>query len=116
MSSRDTRAAGSRGSASTRDQTIQRDDIVNLFGTPDHSEGSVNEPRLQVEHGFEFNEKWIYDRPRNEPTRPRARVIYWQRYDFVGCVRVEQDGSVAHENASDLLRWLGTEGHQSQEP
>ena len=45
-----------------------------LFGTPDETEGSVNEPRLQVEHGLEFNEKWTYDRPRHEPTRPRARV------------------------------------------
>jgi hypothetical protein len=93
------------------DRTIQRDDVVSLFGTPDQTEGSVNEPRLQAEHGFEFNEKWIYNRPRREPTRPRARVIYWQRYDFVGCVRVEQDGRVVPESPSDLLRRRGEGGH-----
>ena len=84
--------------------SIERDDVVGRFGTPDHTIGSVNEPELQVEHGFEFNEKWIYDRPRREPTRPRARVIYWQRYDFVGSVRIEQDGQVVRESPSDLLR------------
>ena len=89
------------------DPTIRRDDVVDLFGTPDHTAGSVNEPRLEVEHGLEFNEKWIYDRPRSEPTRPRARVIYWQRYDFVGSVRIEQDGRVVPESPSDLLKRHG---------
>ena len=91
--------------------TILRDDVVALFGTPDHTAGSVNEPRLQVEHGIEFNEKWVYDRPHREPTRPRARVIYWQRYDFVGCVRIEQDGHLVRESASDLLRRRGEGDH-----
>jgi hypothetical protein len=59
---------------------------------------------LQVEHGFEFNEKWIYERPRREPTRPRARVIYWQRYDFVGSVRIQENGQVVPESPADLLR------------
>jgi len=86
------------------DPTIRRDDVVGLFGTPDQTAGSVNEPRLQVEHGIEFNEKWVYDRPRHEPTRPRARMIYWQRYDFVGSVRIEQDGRVVPESPVDLLR------------
>jgi hypothetical protein len=107
----DTAAPSSGGSTLAGGQIIQRDDVVSLFGTPDHSEGSVNEPRPQVEHGFEFNEKWIYDRPRREPTRPRARVIYWQRYDFVGCVRIEQDGHVVPESVSDLLRRRGKENH-----
>jgi len=103
--------AGVTGSEPAGEHTIQRDDVVDRFGTPDQTIGSVNEPRLQVEHGMEFNEKWIYDRPLHEPTRPRARVIYWQRYDFVGCVRIEQDGRVVPESASDLLRRRGKQGH-----
>jgi hypothetical protein len=106
---------GARGASSGKStaggQTIERDDVVSLFGTPDRTEGSVNEPRLRVEHGFEFNEKWTYDRPRREPTRPRARVIYWQRYDFVGCVRIELDGHVVPESPSDLLRRRDAGGH-----
>lgn len=90
------------GAAVSSEPTIDRDEIVSLFGTPDHTTGSVNEPRLQVEHGIEFNERWVYDRPRHEPTRPRARMIYWQRYDFVGCVRVEQDGQVIRESPAEL--------------
>ena len=101
-----TGAAAGR-SASASGPRIQRDDVVGLFGTPDQTDGSVNEPVLQVEHGFEFNEKWVYDRPRREPTRPRARLIYWQRYDFVGCVRIEQDGHVVPESPSDLLHRRG---------
>jgi len=97
-------AARPVGPAGTGGPTIQRDDVVALFGTPDQTDGSVNEPRLQVEHGIQFNEKWVYDRPLHEPTRPRARVIYWQRYDFVGCVRIEQDGQVVPESPSDLQR------------
>jgi len=106
-----TGAAGAgAGSAAASARGIQRDEVVALFGTPDQTAGSVNEPELQVEHGFEFNEKWVYDRPRREPTRPRARVIYWQRYDFVGCVRIEPDGRVVPENPSDL-RQRRRDGH-----
>jgi hypothetical protein len=83
---------------------VHRDDIVQLFGTPDETVGSVNEPRTHVEHGIEFNEKWVYRWPRNEPTRPRARAIYWKRYDFVASVRIEQDGSEVPEDPADLLR------------
>lgn len=102
-----TGAATGAGAVAAGAPTIRRDDVVELFGTPDQTAGSVNEPRLQVEHGFQFNEKWIYDRPRREPTRPRARVIYWQRYDFVGCVRIEPDGRVVPESPAELLRRRG---------
>lgn len=94
-------------SPTARPAAIGRDDVVQLFGTPDETVGSVNEPRLRVEHGVEFNEKWVYDWPRNEPTRPRARVIYWQRYGFVASFRVEQDGHLVRESAEDLLRHRG---------
>ena len=99
------------GLAPSGEPSIQRDDVVERFGTPDQTEGSVNEPQVQVEHGIAFNEKWVYDRPLHEPARPRARVIYWQRYDFVGCVRIEQDGRVVPESASDLLQHRGAGRH-----
>jgi hypothetical protein len=111
MSDGETMDARTGGSASPGGPTIRRDDVVDLFGTPDHTTGSVNEPRLQVEHRIEFNEKWVYDQPRREPTRPRARVIYWQRYDFVGCVRIEQDGRAVRETPADLLRRRGEGSH-----
>lgn len=83
-------------------EQLRRNDIVRLFGTPDHTVGSVNEPRLTIEHGIEFNEKWVYDKPRHEPSRPRQRLIYWQRYDLVGALRVEQDGHLVPESPSEL--------------
>ncbi|MEW6272435.1 MAG: hypothetical protein AB1689_24395 [Thermodesulfobacteriota bacterium] len=93
---------------------IDRNDIVRLFGTPNETVGSVNEPRLQHHDGFEFNEVWIYDRPRNEPSQPRARRIYWQRYDFLASERVERDGHVVRESEDELLARLaegGSGGH-----
>lgn len=84
------------------DKPLRRNEIVRLFGTPDQTIGSVNEPRLSVEHGLEFNEKWIYERPAGEPSRPRQRIIYWQRYDLVGALRVEQDGHLEPESAAEL--------------
>lgn len=87
---------------SETETALSRNEIVRLFGTPDHTIGSVNEPRLTVEHGIEFNEKWIYDKPPHEPSRPKRRVVYWQRYDLVGALRVEQDGHLVPESASEL--------------
>ncbi|GBD25221.1 hypothetical protein HRbin30_00536 [bacterium HR30] len=73
--------------------SIRRNDVVKLFGTPDRTEGSVNEPREREENGFRFNERWLYKRPRNDPARAYERVIYWHRYDFVGsCIRRSPDG------------------------
>lgn len=82
---------------------VTRNEIVRLFGTPDETVGSVNEARSRSEHGVEFNEKWTYRRPRNEPTRPRERVIYWRRYDFVASARVEQSGQWVQESVDELL-------------
>jgi len=83
-------------------EELRRNDIVRLFGTPDYTVGSVNEPRLTTEHGIEFNEKWVYEKPRHEPSRPRQRLIYWQRYDLVGALRVEQDGHLVPESPAEL--------------
>jgi hypothetical protein len=60
-----------------------------------------------MEHGLVFNEKWTYDWPRDEPSRPRARVIYWQRYDFVASVRVEQDGHAVRESEREIRARAG---------
>jgi len=87
-------------------QRLTRNDVVRLFGTPGETLGSVNEPRQQHEAGFQYNERWIYDRPKNEPSRPKARVIYWQRYDFVASERIERDGHRVPESASELLARL----------
>jgi hypothetical protein len=77
--------------------------VVELFGTPDETLGSVNEPRIRHENGHEYNEKWTYHRPRNEPSHPRARIVYWHRYDFVACERVERDGHRVAESETELL-------------
>ena len=63
---------------------IQRNVVVKFFGTPDATEGSVNEPREREEHGIRFNEKWIYKHPRRDPAGAAERVIYWRRYDYRG--------------------------------
>ena len=65
---------------------IQRNLVVKFFGTPDATEGSVNEPREREEHGLRFNEKWIYKHPRRDPAEAKERVIYWRRYDYQGSV------------------------------
>ncbi|HEY8516378.1 MAG TPA: hypothetical protein VIS07_12785 [Candidatus Binatia bacterium] len=89
---------------------ITRNDIVRLFGTPTETVGSVNEPRQQHHDGFQYNEVWIYDRPRNEPTQPKERRIYWQRYDFLASERIERDGHVVRESEAELLARLAQGG------
>ena len=91
----------------TAERRLTRNDIVRLFGTPSETIGSVNEPRQQHEAGFQYNERWIYDRPKNEASRPEARVIYWQRYDFVASERIERDGHRVPESPDELLARLG---------
>jgi hypothetical protein len=72
---------------------ILRNAVVKHFGTPDRTEGSVNEPREREEHGMRFNEKWTYKRPLHDPVNAHDRVIYWRRYDYVGSlVRRSADG------------------------
>lgn len=63
--------------------TIQRNEVVKYFGTPDITEGTVNEPRERIEHGFKFNEKWIYKHPMRDPAHAAERMFLWRRYDFV---------------------------------
>ena len=72
---------------------IHRNLVVKFFGTPQATEGSVNEPREREEHGLKFNEKWTYKQPPHDPSDAAERVIYWHRYDYVGSViRKAKDG------------------------
>lgn len=97
------------GAASTPTR-VDRNLIVKLFGTPDDTDGSVNEARARHEGGERFNEVWVYRRLRNEPTRPRERRIYWNRYDFVASERIDQDGTVVEERAADFLARAAAHG------
>jgi hypothetical protein len=65
---------------------ILRNQVVKFFGTPDVTDGTVNEPRERHEHGLRFNEKWTYRHPLRDPAGAIERVIYWRRYDYVGSV------------------------------
>ncbi len=72
---------------------ILRNTVVKYFGTPNQTEGSVNEPREREEYGMQFNEKWVYRSPRRDPAGAVERLVYWHRYDYVGSViRKSKDG------------------------
>ncbi|MFQ5666870.1 MAG: hypothetical protein ACE5I7_10615 [Candidatus Binatia bacterium] len=65
---------------------VCRNAIVQFFGQPDLTEGSVNDPRERNEHGMQFNERWTYRHPLRDPAGAVERIIYWHRYDYVGSV------------------------------
>jgi hypothetical protein len=75
---------------------VLRNAVVKYLGTPNCTEGSVNEPRERQEHGMRFNEKWTYKRPLHDPVNPYERIICWRRYDYVGSL-------VRHSSASDWI-------------
>ena len=60
--------------------------VVARLGTPDRTNGSLNDPRESEENGFRFNEKWTYLHLSDDPADVPMRIIYWQRYDFLGTV------------------------------
>ena len=86
---------------------IKRNLVVQRWGTPQVTVGSVNEPRELEEHGVSCNEKWIYRGPQNDLGGARERWVYWNRYDFVASFLVRADGSVVREDPAALL--AGTE-------
>jgi hypothetical protein len=91
---------------------IVRNEVVQCFGTPAVTIGSVNEPREREEHGYRFNEKWIYRLPRPTADAPVERHVYWLRYDFVAAYLVAPDGSLAPEDLASCAaevrsrRWI----------
>ena len=74
--------------------SLDRARVWKCLGAPADQEGSVNDPRTQIEHGVKWNEKWIY---RAEDGKSVERVVLWNRYDLVGIFRVKPDGSAEAE-------------------
>jgi hypothetical protein len=64
--------------------SVTRNVLVTLLGSPDHTEGSLNSPVELEEHGLRFNEKWTYTHLRDDSSGAPMRAVYWHRYDFVG--------------------------------
>jgi hypothetical protein len=83
--------------------TISRNLVVQCWGTPNATVGSVNEPRELEEHGRRFNEKWVYRLSPTSADQPIERIIYWNRYDFVGAHLVTKAGTVTEEDVSRVL-------------
>jgi hypothetical protein len=85
------------------DPTIVRNMVVQCWGTPNTTVGSVNEPREMEEHGHRFNEKWVYRLSPTTPDQPSERIIYLRRYDFVGACVVTKSGVVTNEDVGRIL-------------
>jgi hypothetical protein len=83
--------------------SISRNQIVQVWGTPNATVGSVNEPREQQEHGHRFNEKWIYRIVAANAEETSERVIYWLRYDFVASCVVSKNGNVREEDLTAIV-------------
>lgn len=83
---------------SAAERAIRRNLVVQRWGTPQETVGSLNEPRERSEQGVSFNEKWIYRVPRHGDEPAHERVVYWHRYDFVASFVVRGDGSVVRED------------------
>jgi hypothetical protein len=73
---------------------IDRAWISRRLGDPTDQVGSVNDPRTHEEAGLRWNEKWIYRRDHGQAAE---RVVFWNRYDFLGAFRVQADGSLDPE-------------------
>src|SRR4051794_8790039 len=76
-------AAGELRAVSAGEQPIRRNIVVQRWGTPQGTVGSVNEPRERAENGVCFNEKWLYRVPGRGTQPGYERIVYWLRYDFV---------------------------------
>jgi hypothetical protein len=84
---------------------VTRNRVVQRWGTPQVTLGSVNEPREREEQGVRFNEKWVYLSP-SDPSRPRQRTIYWHRYDFVASRVTDASGNEHAEDLASLVAQL----------
>jgi hypothetical protein len=72
---------------------VARNSVVALLGTPDHYEGSLNDPVEREEFGVHYNEKWTYQHLVNDPSGASQRAIYWHRYDFIATMVRSDDSS-----------------------
>lgn len=86
--------------------TVVRNLVVQCWGTPHVTIGSVNEPREMEEHGHRFNEKWSYRLSQAAPDQPKERLIYWHRYDFVAAYLVTANGAVVREDLATVISGL----------
>jgi hypothetical protein len=68
---------------------VTRNLVVARLGTPDRTEGSLNDPVEREEHGLHYNEKWIYSHLHDDPAGAAQRTIYWHRYDFIGTLTLK---------------------------
>lgn len=84
-------------------RAVDRNAVVQRWGTPQETIGSVNEPREQEEHGHRFNEKWVYRWAQPEPDQPTQRWVYWLRYDFVASYLVGRSGDLRREDLGAML-------------
>jgi len=82
---------------------VLRNVVVQAWGTPAVTVGSVNEPREMAEQGVRFNEKWVYRLGSRNPEQPTERVIYWLRYDLVACHLVFPNGKRVAEDLAVVL-------------
>ena len=73
---------------------VDRALVARLLGDPTDQVGSVNDPRTHEERGLRWNEKWIYRAPHG---REEERLVFWNRYDFLGAFRVKPDGTLEPE-------------------
>ena len=85
---------------------VSRNLVVQRWGTPNATIGSVNEPREMEEHGHRFNEKWTYRLSPTAPDQPKERLIYWLRYDFVAAYLVTAGGAAVREDLASVLGGL----------
>jgi hypothetical protein len=83
---------------------ITRNLVVARLGTPDKTEGSLNDPVEREENGIHFNEKWIYSHLHDDPAGAAQRTIYWHRYDFTGTL-VRMAGDTAWRADTTLAEW-----------
>ena len=91
---------------------ITRNLLVQCWGTPQTTVGSVNEPREMEENGVSFNEKWIYRSAQADARHPRERLVYWHRYDFVASIVVDADGRLVTEDVAVLLAGLSDRSYR----
>jgi hypothetical protein len=90
---------------------ITRNILVAWLGTPDKTEGSLNDPVEREEHGIHYNEKWIYRHLHDDPAGAAERLVYWHRYDFTGTlIRKAADAEWIADTA--VAQWAQSGGHK----